>query len=178
MWLHILFKTSLPSVIILPYITQFVTQIAAFRDYLRPRDAKIKRVMMLFNNHCPAHFKQLISLRNIHIEFLPPSTKETLQHMAQGIIRVWSSDSGRSRCVNCFNNINQEPATILFTLPILDALHFFSMCNNRLHYNCYVLSQSRLWLWCCCESECTNSHTYLCPWKSQFFSYIWKLFQY
>jgi len=78
----------------------------------------MERETMLFNNHCPVHFKQLINLRNIHIEFLPPSTKETLQHMAQAIIRIWSSDSGRSWRVNWFNNINQEPATILSTLPI------------------------------------------------------------
>jgi hypothetical protein len=51
---------------------------AAFRDYLRPRDAKMERETMLFNNHSPAHLKQLINLRNIHIDFLPPSTKEPL----------------------------------------------------------------------------------------------------
>jgi len=45
-----------------------------------------KRDDGLFNNHCPAHLKQLINLRNIQIEFLPPSTKEPLQHMAQGIV--------------------------------------------------------------------------------------------
>jgi len=46
----------------------------------------MEREMMLFKNHCPAHLKQLINLRNIHIEFLLPSTKEPLKHMAQGII--------------------------------------------------------------------------------------------
>ena len=124
----------------------------------------MERKMMMFNNHCHAHLKHLINLRNIHTDFLPPSTKEPLQHMAQGMIRV-RSNSGRSWCVNCFNNLNQDPSTILSTLPILDALHFFSMCNNRLLCNCYVLSQSRLRLWCCRESECTNRQTvvHTCP---------------
>ena len=124
----------------------------------------MERKMMMFNNHCHAHLKHLINLRNIHTDFLPPSTKEPLQHMAQGMIRV-RSNSGRSWCVNCFNNLNQDPSTILSTLPILDALHFFSMCNNRLLCNCYVLSQSRLRLWCCWESECTNRQSYILPMK-------------
>jgi hypothetical protein len=42
----------------------------------------------VFTDHCPAHPKELINLRNIHIEFLPPNTTAVLKPMEQGIIKV------------------------------------------------------------------------------------------